>query len=407
MKAEIVSIGTEILLGEIVDTNAAFLAGQLPLLGIDLYFISAVGDNQHRLVDMLERAWQRSDLVITTGGLGPTQDDITREAIAELFGEKLTIDSGLAEGLRDFFNRHNLEMPPSNIKQASVIPSSQIAPNPQGTAPGWWVERDGRIIVAIPGPPREMQLMWEKEVFPRLRQKVGKVVIFSRTIKTFGLTEAKVDELVSPFLSMDNPTLATYAKPDGIQLRVTAKASDEDEARRIVTESEANVRAVLGDYVWGMDSDTLEVVVGKLLMAQGLTLATMESFTGGVLANIVASDPASSTYFKGGLIAYSEGAELAFGLDAQLLSSYGACSVEVAEAMSVIAREKLNANIGVAIAGVMKSTERQNRQVGTIFIGIDDGKIRQSFVRSYPGQHVQIKHRATTSALFELRKILS
>ncbi len=167
MKAEIISIGTELLLGEIIDTNSAYLASQLPLLGIDLHFISTVGDNQQRLVDTLRQAWQRSDVIITTGGLGPTQDDITREAIAEMLHEQITIDPALVQKFRDLFSYYKLEMPQSNIKQASIIPSAQIIHNPQGTAPGWWIEQDDRIIITMPGPPNEMQLMWTKEVLSR------------------------------------------------------------------------------------------------------------------------------------------------------------------------------------------------------------------------------------------------
>jgi len=175
MKAEIISIGTELLLGEITDTNASFLASQLPSLGIDLYFISTAGDNRQRLVNTLKQAWQRSDLILTTGGLGPTQDDITRESIAELLQEELTIDPLLVQRLQEFFCHRRLAMPQSNIKQASIIPSAHPLNNPRGTAPGWWVEKDGHIITAMPGPPYEMQFMWDNEVRPRLLPKCNRV----------------------------------------------------------------------------------------------------------------------------------------------------------------------------------------------------------------------------------------
>ena len=234
MKAEIISIGTEILLGEITDTNSVYLASQLPLLGLDLHFTSTVGDNQQRLIETLKQAWQRSDIIITTGGLGPTQDDITREAIAQFLNEELAIDQTLVHKFEELFKYYKIEMPQSNVKQAAVIPSARIIQNPRGTAPGWWIERDNRLIITMPGPPREMELMWTKEIIPRLQQKITTAVIVSKTLKTFGLTEAEVDERASPFLSTTNPTLATYAKADGICLRITAKAHSESKAQEII-----------------------------------------------------------------------------------------------------------------------------------------------------------------------------
>ena len=405
MKAEIISIGTELLLGEITDTNASFLASQLPLLGIDLYFISTVGDNQRRLVNTLRRAWERSDVIITTGGLGPTQDDITREAIAELLNEELRIDMALAQELKSFFARRGLEMPPSNIKQALVIPSAQIIPNPRGIAPGWWVEKEERTIIAMPGPPGEMQLMWDKEVFPKLQQK-SEAIILSRTVKTFSLPEAKVDELVSPFLSAIDPTLATYAKPDGIHLRITTKAREIGEAKEKLDRREADIRAILKDYIWGVDSETLEAIIGNLLVTKKLSLATMEFGTGGFLANLITNVPGSSVYFKGGLVIPSSEVAVAFGIDDQLLAQYGVISPEVTEAMATVARRKFEAAIGVAISGVMELGETESLPVGTIFISIDDSRNEKNFAQSYLGPLLHLKRRAAFSALFELRKLL-
>jgi len=232
MQAEIIPVGTEILLGNIIDTDSSFLASQLPLLGIDLHFISTVGDNQKRLIDTLKQAWKRADLIITTGGLGPTQDDITREAIGELVGEELTVDDKLWQELQDLLRRYIGEIPKSNMKQATIIPSAQIIPNRMGTAPGWWVEKDDHIIIALPGPPDEMKLMWQESIFPKLKQRLAGEVILSRIIKTFRLAEAKVDELVAHISKLSNPTLATYIKPDGVYLRITAKAKEKTEAQQ-------------------------------------------------------------------------------------------------------------------------------------------------------------------------------
>lgn len=406
MKTEIISIGTELLLGEITDTNSAYLASQLPLLGLDLNFMSTVGDNQQRLIETLKQAWRRSDIIIATGGLGPTQDDITREAIAEFVGEEITIDQGLVQKFKDMFRYYKIEMPQSNVKQAAVIPSAEIIQNPRGTAPGWWVERDNKIIITMPGPPREMRLMWTQEIMPRLQGKIAGAVIVSKTIKTFGLTEAEVDERSSPFLPDTNPSLGTYAKVDGIYLRITAKAETEDKAKELITKRENDLRSILNDYIWGVDSETLEGITGALLTVKGLSLATMESYTGGFLANVVTNVPGSSKYFKGGLVAYTDESRVAFGLSKRLISRHGTVSSQVAEAMATIARERLGASIGISLTGVMGPEEIEGQPVGTIFIGLDDGQSRQSIARNFPGNRLQVKQRAVTSALFELRKIL-
>jgi nicotinamide-nucleotide amidase len=406
MKAEIISIGTELLLGDIIDTNSAYLASQLPLLGLDLNFISMVGDNQGRLIETLKQAWQRSNIIITTGGLGPTQDDITREAIAEFLGEKLTVDYALVQKFEELFRYFKREMPPSNIKQATVIPSAEIVPNPRGTAPGWWVENDNRIIITMPGPPREMELMWSKEIMPRLQRRSSGAVIISKTLKTFGLTEAEIDEKVSQFLPSTNPTLATYAKIDGIYLRITAKAQTEDKAQKLINQREGDIRGILNDYVWGTDSETLEGIVGNLLSSKKLTLATMESYTGGSLANIITNVPGSSKYFAGGLVAYSEASRTAFGLDPKCTSRYGTVSAETCEAMATTARETLKTSIGLGLTGVMGPAEIEEQSIGTIFVSLDDGQHRRSFAKNYPGNRQQIKQRAVTAALFELRIIL-
>lgn len=401
MKAEILSIGTELLLGEIVDTNTPFLANQLSLLGIDLFFTSAVGDNPERLSGALRQAWERSDVIITTGGLGPTQDDITREAIAGLFGEEPEVDPALKQSIVDYFTQRSIEMPASNIKQATLIPSATAIPNPQGTAPGWWVERDGRIIVAMPGPPSEMQFMWQNQVFPRLQEKTG-AIILSRMLKTFSLTEAKVDELVAPLMSSPNPTLATYAKLDGIYLRIAAKAARRREAEELISRREAEIRKILGDAIWGVDDETQESVVGQLLVARGLTLAVTESFTSGYLAHTLASAPGSQSYFKGGIVAATDQVKVALGIDAGLVA--GEPSAELAAAMAVLARQKLGASIGIGIEGY---TEPVGETLpGTVFIAIDRESTGKPVVQRYSGRLYQMKKRAAYYALFDLRKLL-
>lgn len=305
MKAEIISIGTEILLGELLDTNANYLAARLPALGIDLYWTTQVGDNLDRLTEAFRRAWERSDLTLATGGLGPTEDDVTREAIAAALDEPLSVQPDLEAQLRAFFASRGILMPESNVKQAALIPSARAIANPRGTAPGWWVEREGRILVAMPGPPPELERMWEVEVAPRLAAMVGGGVIVSRTLKTAGIGEGTVDEMVSPLLKSTNPTIGVYAKADGVQLRITAKAATADEARRLIDPVEEEARHILGQAIWGADDDTLEGAVGALLKERGLTLATMESCTGGLLASTITDAAGSSAYYQGGFVSYT------------------------------------------------------------------------------------------------------
>ena len=404
MKAEIMSIGTELLLGEIVDTNTPYLANQLSVLGIDLYFTSAVGDNSARLLGAFKQAWDRSDIILTTGGLGPTQDDITRDTIAALLGEKMEVDPQLKQELINFFARRGIEMPESNIRQATVIPSATALINPQGTAPGWWVEKEGKIIVAMPGPPVEMHYMWEHQVLPRLQQRTG-AVILTRMIKTFGTSEAKVDEMLADLTPSPNPTLATYAKLDGIYIRIAAKAEKEAEAKRMVDGREAEVRAILGDIVWGIDDDTQEAVAGRALLDKGLTVAVAESFTGGFLTQTLATAADSERYFKGGLVAATSEAKVALGLEPKLAE--GEDKAEVARAMAILARRKLDATVGIGIEGESGVEPESGMVPGTVYIAIDSDEVDLHTVQSYSGRLYQMKRRAAYYALFDLVKLLS
>jgi len=406
MKAEIISVGTEILLGEITDTNASYLAGQLPLLGIDLYWISQVGDNQGRLIEVLKRAWQRSDLILTTGGLGPTEDDLTREVIAEMLGEELRIDPISEQSIRERFAHRRIEMAPSNIKQAAVIPSAEAIPNPRGTAPGWWVEKDGHILMAMPGPPGEMHHMWQTEVLPRLQQRTTGTIIFSKTLKLFGIPEGTVDEMVSPLLSSTNPTLGVYAKADGIHLRFTAKAQTQKQAEEMVAQGETKVRSILGESIWGTDNETLASVVGHALVEKGLSLAVMEYCTGGLLTAAITDAPDVSAYFKGGLIAYSNEALIAYGVNAKLIHDYGVISSETAQAMAEAGRLHLEADIGVSITGVIGPDELEGKPAGTMYIGIDSSGNKKTITGSYPGDRFRVKRWVTVAALIELRNML-
>ncbi len=419
MKAEIISVGTEILLGEILDTNSQYLASRLPAIGLDLYHQSTVGDNLERLTDAIERALQRSDVVILTGGLGPTEDDLTREAIAGTLGEQMFVDTDAEQRLRAFFTSRGVSFPERNVKQTMLIPSATAIPNPRGTAPGWWVEttrpdRGDRCIIAMPGPPSEMQRMWENEVEPRLSALAeGGGVLISRVLKTIGVGEGQIDEMVSPLLKSTNPTIGVYAKPDGVYLRLAAKAATPEAARELIAPVEAEARGILGEIIWGADDDSLEAVIGQMLLDRGLTLATMESATGGLLASTITDVPGSSAYFKGGYVAYTVRGKMGLGVSADLLEKHGAVSVEVAGDMARAARQNLDADYGIGVTGVAGPDELEGKPPGTMHVAVDrrlpagrQGRAPEAISYTFYQGRAATKRRAVTTALFLLRRAL-
>ncbi len=370
MRAEIISCGTELLLGHITDTNATYLAQSLASLGIDLYFVSQVGDNQGRIVETLRRAWERSDLVIITGGLGPTEDDLARESISAMLGETMGVDAVLEAELRAMFAARNITMPERNIKQATLIPSAQALPNPRGTAPGWWVEKDGHIIVAMPGVPREMFHMWENEVIPRLAPFAGGL-IFTRILRVWGLGESAVEEQLGSVIHNNNPTIATYAKSDAVDVRITAKAETREQAEQQVAEMETRVRLILKHYIFGVDKDTLQSVIGKQLSARNQSLAVMESLTGGLLSSTITDYPSSSQHFIGGIVSYNPDLKVQMGVPSEIIKRYGDISGETARAMAHAVRERLGADYGLGITGVVGPEKQEDKPAGTVHIAIE------------------------------------
>jgi len=411
VKAEIISVGTEILLGEILDSNSQYLASHLPAIGLDLYHQSTVGDNLERLTEAIERALQRSDVVLMTGGLGPTEDDLTREAIAEALGEEMFVDEDAAKALRAFFSARGVSFSERNLKQTTLIPSATAIPNPRGTAPGWWVETTrpdsgDKYIVAMPGPPSEMTRMWENEVEPRLSQIAGGGILISRVLKTIGVGESTIDEMVSPLLKSTNPTIGVYAKPDGVYLRLAAKAATAEAARELIAPVEGEARRILGEIIWGADDDALEAVVGQMLRERGLTVATMESATGGLLASIITDVPGSSAYFKGGYVAYTARGKMGLGVSADLLEKHGIVSVQVAGDMARAARQALDADYGIGITGVAGPDEHEGKPPGTMHVAVHDGRAPEPISYTFYQGRPATKRRAVTTALFLLRRSL-
>jgi len=397
VKAEIISIGTELLRGEITDTNAVYIASQLPLIGIELQRITTSGDDIKKLAQIIRQSLSRSSVIITTGGLGPTQDDLTREAIALVLDEELFTDQDLVNELKAQFIRMGREMPLSNLQQAMRIPSAASLPNPRGTAPGWWVEKNGKVIAVMPGPPREMLPMWQNEVLPRLKTRFPVDVIQARTIKTFSMQEAKVGELVQPYFETDNLTLGIYAKPDGIQLRLIAKGSN---ASHLLDVAEKGIKEKLAPYVWGTGEDTLEGNDGQALSHQGLTLATIEQFTGGLLGHIISNSTLSLRFYRGGIIVKSDLADIGLGFPVT-----DPVSGPVAEAMAQAIKDRFSADIGLSITGVDCQRALSN-QSNVVYVGVADAFGTKSWTQQFMINRSDSVERAAVSALFHLRERL-
>ncbi len=400
MKAEIIASGTELLLGEVTDTNSPYIASQLAVLGVDLYYVSIVGDNYERFLGVLKNALQRSDIIIVTGGLGPTKGDITREVIAGLMGEEMTIEPTLRQHIISYFNKLHLEMPINNLKQATLIPSAIALTNPLGSAPGWWVEKYPKIIISLPGPPNEMQPMWQAEVHPRLAKKAESIIV-SRTLKTWGLSEALIDQMVGHFMSQSNPTLALYGKPDGIHLRITAKAADRDMADKLITTREQELREILKEHVWGSDQETLENIISQSIIAKGLKLAAAESFTGGLLSSSLAGAPDSEKFFQGGITVI--GASRLKTLELSTAHSQKA-DPQSASRLALIARERFQADIGIGIDGFVETID--GIVTGQAFIAISCSQREHNITQSYPSGSYQLVKRSVMHAFFSLRKVL-
>ena len=406
MFSEIVSIGTEILMGEIVDTNSGYLASKLPEMDIELKAVSVIGDDLESLSNTLIRALDSSDIIITTGGLGPTSDDLTREAISEVLKEKMIIDKLMLAHLKKVFKRRQLFMSSHNLKQATLIPSAKPIHNAIGTAPGWWVEKDGHIIIAMPGPPAEMKLMWLNEVAPMLLKLHKDSSIATLTIKTFGLPEATISEMIAPLFKSENPYLGIYARPDGVFLRAIAKAPNQLAAQMLLVPLQEEIESSLGPNIWGKDEDILEERISSILSERSETLSTMESFTGGALASAITDVTGSSKFFKGGIVTYTDEAKINHGVDKKLIEQYGAISPEVAENMAVAICEHMKTNAGIGTTGIAGSESVQGIAPGTTYIGIAYNGHTKVINGHFPSNRTLVKRRGVIQSLLELIRML-
>lgn len=376
MKAEVVCIGTELLLGQIVDTNAAFLAGELAGLGIDLFYKTTVGDNLDRIVGTLQLAWGRADLVIISGGLGPTQDDLTREGVAGLLGEKLVFNEEAWEQVGAYFRKAQRPFPESNRRQAMYPQSGHVIPNRFGTAPCLKVEKEDRVLIALPGVPYELTRIWAEEVKPYLQKLLAREnnpVLTSRVIRMVGIGESGMEERVIDLIkAQTNPTIAPYAGRGEVTLRVTAKSFSEKDNLKMIAETTDRIRERLESYIYGYDNDSLETVTGQLLKTAGWRLAVAESCTGGLITHRITNISGSSDYFLGGVNSYSNQLKIEIlGVPEAIINEHGAVSPETAGAMAEGIRQKTRADVGLSVTGIAgPSGGSVEKPVGLVYFGL-------------------------------------
>ena len=371
--AEIIAVGTELLLGNIVNTNARDISQALSAVGVNVFWHTVVGDNPQRLKEALDIARRRADIIITTGGLGPTYDDLTKQTICEAFGKPLVLHQDILDDLKVFFEKNvHMKMPSNNLQQAELPEGCTVFDNPVGTAPGCAFEADGVHVLMLPGPPCEMLTMLKGHVIPYLRNLSSEVIV-SHDIMTFGLGESPMEELMREKMSrMENPSLATYAKPSEVRLRATAKAESAEAAEAMLAPVVKDVTDFLGDYVYGVDVSSLEETCFRLLNEKGLTLATAESCTGGRVAERITALPGVSAVYRGGVVSYWTSVKAdVLGVPQETLDAHGAVSEETARAMAEGARRVTGADIAVSVTGVAgPESDERGVPVGIVYIGL-------------------------------------
>ena len=399
--AEIIAVGTELLLGNIVNTNARDISQALSAVGVNVFWHTVVGDNPQRLKDALDVARKRADIIITTGGLGPTYDDLTKQTICEAFGKPLVLHQDILDDLKVFFEKNvHMKMPSNNLQQAELPDGCTVFDNPVGTAPGCAFEADGVHVLMLPGPPFEMLTMLKGHVVPYLRNLSSEVIV-SHDIMTFGLGESPMEELMREKMSrMENPSLATYAKPSEVRLRATAKAESVEAAEAMLSPVVKDVTDFLGDYVYGVDVASLEDVCFRLLKEKGLTFATAESCTGGRVAERITALPGASAVYRGGVVSYWTSVKAdVLGVPADTLDAHGAVSEETARAMAEGARRITGADIAMSVTGVAgPDPDERGVPVGIVYIGLatpdgtfcrplDLGKRRRDRIQDLSSNH--------------------
>lgn len=405
MKAEIIAVGTEILLGDIVNTNATYLAKELALLGIDVYYQSSVGDNEERLVRAFEEGLKRSDIIITTGGLGPTNDDITKEVACKVFNQKMEIDKDSLKKIEEFFNKLGIEMTENNKKQACFPKDAIILKNKNGTAPGAILKKDKKSIIILPGPPKEMEPMFEYEVKPYLREMSNEVLV-SKTLKLFGIGESLLETKIMDIINeQNNPTIAPYVSDMELRLRITAKSDNEENANNMIEPVIEKIKDRVGKFIYAQDNISIETVVSKMLIEKNLTISTAESCTGGLISATFINYPGISSVFMEGCVTYSNESKISrLGVNPYTLEIHGAVSEETAREMVEGIAKNFNTNVAISTTGIAgPEGGTSDKPVGLVYIGIYiNGK---TTVNKYilHGNREDIRLRATKNAINDLR----
>lgn len=402
MIVEVLAVGTELLIGQIVNGNAATIGRRLAEEGHDAHYQGVVGDNIGRIAEAISVALGRADAVIITGGLGPTQDDLTREGICLATGRPMEFVQDAAVHLRDRFERLGRSMPEANLRQAERPAGAEFLPNPKGTAPGLALRDDQGWVFALPGVPEEMEALLEKEVVPRLRTG-GEGIVKSRLIRTWGSSESTVAELLDDLYGSANPSIAFLASSGEIKIRITAKARTEADADGMIEPIERSVRERLGARVFGMDQDTIEVIVLRLLAERGWRLAAAESATGGMIAARITSVPGSSRVFRGAVVTYATDLKTTvLDVPAEVVERDGVVSEAMARAMAMGAAERLGAEVAVSVTG-SAGPDPQERPIGTMIIGVHTPGGTQARTMRFPGDRERVRTYTTTAALQLLR----
>lgn len=404
MDCEILSIGTELLLGDIVNTNAQFLSKSLSDEGISVYYQSVVGDNPKRLEEVIRNAFSRVDMIITTGGLGPTKDDLTKETAFKYFGKKSVCHKESLGYIKEYFDKMGRVMSPTNEKQAYFPEDAIILKNNHGTAPGCIIEENGKVLIMLPGPPREMKAMFNESVIPYLRKK-SEGILVSKVLRVYGVGEGTAAEMAGDLLDSKNPTVAPYAKDGEMIFRITAKAKDQREAEELIAPAEEKLRALLGDAIYDEGDKSLEYTVGRLLVDKKLTIATAESCTGGLVSSKLINYPGISDSMIEGIVTYSNESKMKrLGVKKETLDKYGAVSHQVAAEMAEGIRLTSGADIGISTTGIAgPGGGTAEKPVGLVYVGISyKGKIETRELHLVGGRQ-RVRNKAAMEILNILR----
>ena len=409
MNAEIIAVGSELLTPQRIDTNSLYLTEQLNNLGVEVTTKYVVGDDRDRLADIIRRAMSRSEIVILSGGLGPTEDDVTREATAAALDRKLVFHTEINEWLEQRFRAANRKMAEVNRRQAFILEGAEILPNDRGTAPGQWIDESDVSVILLPGPPHELKAMFTRQCLQRLERRVPKQLIRTLVLRVAGMAESDLDQTIAPvYKKFENPVTTILAAAGDIQIHLRARCSTEAEAMALLAEVAGPIELLLGDRIYSRNGSPMEVTVGEALRKHNATLSVAESCTGGLLAERITSVPGSSAYFLGGFVTYSSRMKTEWlGVSAETLEQFGAVSHETAEAMALGARRRTGSQYALSITGVAGPDAEGDVPVGMVYVGCADATGCHVVHRHFLGDRARIRDFAAQMALDLLRKQLS